>query len=254
MDYLKLTSAIILGFTSPILSPLLVGANPQNPESVEIAQVNFKQPPPHPDVPPGTVRGTGSRGNCPIAASGQGLGISLTPLIPAEGWGKTASESPTVWVYVSYNNGAGETPITGEISLEEIGTNRRLPPGKVSISLPTQSGAFPITFTSSLEPNKWYRWYLVVDCSNPEDGPTPSFSSVEGLIYPEAISPLPATPQDRLQFYAEDGFWYDAINEAGNIYCSQQPNRANLADWESLLKYGELLNEVNPKSLICPTE
>ncbi|HIK10538.1 MAG TPA: DUF928 domain-containing protein [Oscillatoriaceae cyanobacterium M33_DOE_052] len=193
------------------------------------------------------------REDCPIAASGQGLGISLTPLIPVEGWGKTASESPTVWVYVSYNNGAGETTITGEISLEERDTNRRLPPGKVSISLPTQSGAFPIHFTSALAPNTWYRWYLVVDCSTPDSGETTSVLSVEGLIYPEAISTLPATPQDRLQFYAEDGFWDDAINEAGEIYCSQ-PNDANLADWESLLKYGKLLNEVNPELLICPTK
>jgi len=60
MDYLKLTSAMMLALTSPILSPLLVGANPQNPESVEIAQLNFQQPPPPPDPPPGTVTGTGS--------------------------------------------------------------------------------------------------------------------------------------------------------------------------------------------------
>ncbi|WP_199248998.1 DUF928 domain-containing protein [[Phormidium] sp. ETS-05] len=260
MDYLNLTSAMILALTSPILSLLLVGANPQNSESVEIAQVNFEQPKPPPDDTPGSQvgtgkRGTGSRGNCPIAASGQGLGISLMPIIPEYGWGKIASESPTVWVYISYSNGAVATPITGEISIEEIDTNRRLPPGKVTISLPTQSGAFPITFASSLEANKWYRWYLVIDCTNPESGDNPSFLSTEGLIYRETISPpLPATPQERLQFYANKGFWYDAINEAGEIYCRQPPDIANLNDWKSLWQDGNFPNELNPELLICPTE
>lgn len=278
MDYLNLTSAMILALTSLILSLLLVGANPQNSELVEIAkvkldqpnspidpgpdstkgqgsEVRFTQPKPPRDTPPDSSRPTGDRGYCSSAASGQGLGISLMPIIPESGWGKIASESPTVWVYVSYRNGAVATPITGEISIEEADTNRRLPPGKVTISLPTKSGAFPITFASSLEANKWYRWYLVIDCTNPESGDNPSFLSTEGLIYRETISPpLPPTPQERLELYANKGFWYDAINEAGEIYCRQPPDIANLTDWKSLWQDGNFPNEINPELVICPTE
>ena len=107
--------------------------------------VNFRQPEPPPDAPKsGRAKGGASRGKCSVASSTLEKQLTLIPLLPSSGWGLTVSESPTLWVYISYPSGRfeGGTPLRAELSVEERETDSKLEPLSYPLELPKTSGIF----------------------------------------------------------------------------------------------------------------
>ena len=85
-------------------------------------QLGFKQPDYEGDAPSGRDRGTGSRGDCPLADAGRKGELELIPLIPTDSRGLTTKASPTLWVEVSYSSNQRAKELFGELSVEDAQT------------------------------------------------------------------------------------------------------------------------------------
>ena len=219
--------------------------------------VSFRQPKPPPDAPKiGRGQGGASRGQCSLASSTSE--INLTPLLPANGWGLTASESPTLWVYISYPSDwfDGGIPLAAELSVEERETDTKLEPKSYPLELPKTSGIFSISLPHSLEPNKWYRWYLVVNCQR-ENYFTNNVLQIEGFLhrselnnwknYSESLS-----PSELISLYTDNHIWYDAFHQAALLHCNNLSDNELRNYWQTLLKSDEVeLDEVSDRSFIC---
>ena len=256
----KITLAYTIAFSLASLTsypePLQAQPNKTPSNASESVQVGFKQPDYEGNAPSGRDRGTGSRGDCAIAASGTKGEIALTPLMPSDSRGLTVSESPTVWVKVSYNSDQGENELSGEFSLEDAQSYRKLPPKRISVTLPRTSGVFSIPIPHSLEVNKWYRWYLVLDCNSQDSSSSDSVLAIEGMVQrvklPGSESQLATqTPQERIAIYADQGIWYDALNETVKLSCSNPPSAA-LGEPLKVLLRDVGLDGVAQNHLICP--
>ena len=220
--------------------------------------VNFKQPKPPPDAPKiGRGQGGASRGKCSVVNSSSK--ITLTPLLPSDGWGLTASESPTLWVNVTYPSGKfeGEIPLTAELSVEERKTDRKLEPKSYPLELPRSSGIFSITLPHSLESNKWYRWYLVVNCQT-ENSSLSDVLQIEGFLQRRELNELAykaesLSSSELVNLYAENHIWYDAFDEAALLHCNNWSDNELKDYWQTLLKSDEVeLDDVSDLYILCP--
>ena len=183
---------------------------------------SFKQPEP-PDDAPKTERGSAERTYCPLMASN----VTLTPLIPKSNWGYTTSEKPKVWVYIDYKNKPKHS-ISGELSLldknDDWVTEKR-----TTISIPSISGAFPLDIPNLPEFDQHYKWILEIDCGDYKN------INVEGYIYKKDISNLiNLNLQEKIIYYQQEGIWYDALNEATNLYCQDPRYLQDLLTLENL--------------------
>jgi hypothetical protein len=224
--------------------------------------VNFKQPEPPPDAPKsGRAKGGASRGECSLASSTLKEELTLIPLLPSNGWGLTVSESPTLWVYISYPsgrfNGETERHLTAELSVEERETDLKLEPKSYPLELPKTSGIFSVSLPHSLGSNKWYRWYLVVDCQG-ENISGNDVLQIEGFLYRKGLNDLTkpsesAMPSELVRFYIDNHIWYDAFHEAALLHCNNRSNNELKNYWQTLLKIDAVeLDEVSDHFLICP--
>ena len=217
-------------------------------------QIDFKQPDYSGDAPSGRERGTGSRGDCSIADSSQKPKLTLTPLIPSDSRGLTINESPTVWIYVSYKSGTANKEISGEFSLEDTRTNRKVIPKNIAVTLPTTSGFFSIPIVQALEINNWYRWYLSVECNSEEFSSNNSVLSVQGMVkqvnLPEPKNKL--EKEELITFYSKAGIWYDTLNEAASLYCGNPNNDVLAKLWTPLLQDDLVqLDAISQEPLSC---
>ena len=219
-------------------------------------QLAFKQPDYEGDAPSGRDRGTGSRGNCPLAA-GREEKVNLIPLIPKDSRGLTSKASPTLWVQVSYASNQRAKELFAELSVEDTQTFSKLAPKTMSVELPTSSGVFSILLSHSLEMNKWYRWYLILDCNSPDSSGRGSVISVQGMVkrveLPEFENQLATQDlQERIKVYAEQGLWYDVLDETAQLSCSEEKNGASTQSWQVLLTDDEVaLDDIAQTPLIC---
>ena len=126
------------------------------------------------------------------------------------------------------------------------------------VELPKSSGVFSIPLSHSLEVNKWYRWYLILDCNSPDSSGSDSVMSVQGMVkrveLPEVENQLATQdPQERIKVYAERGIWYDALDDGAQLSCTKEQNRAIAPFWQILLKDDEVaFDEIAQTPLICP--
>lgn len=220
--------------------------------------VKFKQPKPPPDAPKvGRGQGGASRGKCSFTDSSST--VALTPLIPTNGWGLTASESPTLWVYIAYPSGKREeaTPLTAELSVEERKTDTKLEPKSYPIELPQSSGIFSIALPHSLELDKWYRWYLVANCQTANS----SFDDVlqiEGVLQRQELNDFKnktesLTPSELISLYTENHLWYDTFHQAVLLHCDERGDNELKNYWQTLLKSDAVkLDEIGNRPIICP--
>ncbi len=232
---LILLTNILINFyllTSPII------ANP----------VSFKQPEPPPDSPKtGRAKGGASRGQCLLANSTSE--VKITPLLPVDGWGLTASTSPTLWLYISYSSDTIDKTIKAELSVEERKTDRKLEPKSYSFELPKSSGIFSITVPYSLDVNNWYRWYLVVNCQ-PQSSLPNDILELGGFIYRKELN-VPNS-SNLVDFYITNNAWYDAFNQAALLHCKSRADQEFKDYWRSLLKSEDVgLGELSDRSIIC---
>jgi hypothetical protein len=197
-------------------------------------QLNFMPPPP-PVVgaPTGRRRGGSSRGVCKKYES-------LTALVPVAGesvWGLTSAERPTFWFFVPEALTAN-LPI--EFVLQDEADNyiykttvrgSEMRSGIVSLSVPPT--------IAPLEIGKPYRWTFSLYC----DRNKPSASVfVQGSIQRVPLAPTlqrqleTAMPRERINLYAANGIWHDALTNLAQLRQTNPEDAALIADWESLLK------------------
>jgi hypothetical protein len=215
-----------------------VQAQPFNRTQIE-KPIIFNAPPPPPDVGAPTQRSqAGSRGceQTNEQSSSSNEEKLLTALVPAYQttdddlvWGLTTSERPTFWFYVPYTL---TSKYTSEFVLKDDRGNyvykikfsgKGTPPGIVSIRLGP---------TVSLETNKDYTWYFLLYC-----GARSPDNYINGFIRrverPNLEKQLRSTsPRERVILYAEQGIWYEALNELIQL---SRDNGKRDRDWTSLL-------------------
>jgi hypothetical protein len=196
--------------------------------------VSMFEPPPGRDAPRGGTAGGGTRpvGRAclvnPSAKSG-----SLTALSPGHHLGLTQRNRPNLIVYVPQT-----TAQMAEFSLFDQQMN-----GIYQVSIPiTQTGLISIPFPDaapSLTQNQPYYWTLALAC-NPTD-------RTEDLVvggWIEQAEPSNSLKQhlaqagtlEQISLYAQQGFWYDALNTLIELERTQ-PNNPELArTWAQLLQ------------------
>ena len=202
----------------------------------------FQQPPPPDDAPDGRRRGTGSRSSLDNS-------VTITPLIPSDSWGYTTSENPKIWAYIDYSSARQNKQIPGRFSLQDPSTNKKMSPGLIFVTLPRKSGAFSIR-VPYLPPNKMYRWYLVINDS--EDGGVFVDGWVRRVEDRELKHQLAQakTAREHYSLYAQQGLWYDALNEAAEIRCNN-PQNSSLNDPLAILLKAVQLAEIAQTPVMC---
>lgn len=216
----------------------------------------FKQPDYPNDAPRRRERGTASRGNCILGTSGTAGKVMLSAIVPAQNWGLTVSQSPRFWIKVAYDSDNFEPELLGKFYLEKADTNERLP--LIVVRLPKTSSVLDISLPYSLEVNQWYRWYLLLDCPLESSSSRNTVLWVEGLVQRIERSNLESqleikTSEQRITFYAKEGIWYDALDEAAKLRCRNLQNSALAKLWLDLLKDDDVgLEQLAQVQLVCP--
>lgn len=207
-------------------------------------------PPLPPDLgaPKGRSRGGASRGTCTQSQA-------MHAVLPSQSnrtYDLTTSDHPTLWFYLPERPNP-ETRL--EFVLQDAADNYiykttfiqpNASAGLISVTVPEQSAA--------LVTNASYRWTLSIQC-NPNRPSQISF--IRGGIQKVAIAPHQAsslstalTAADRTataQFYAQQGYWSDAITIlAQTLQAQPDPSATQL--WQDLLAQSGMTN-LQPPSI-----
>ncbi len=243
--WLKLIQKLLQIISSVILAlglfPNAASANQniQSPQNValpyhssptsQLARIYFDLPPK--GAPGGRDNGSTRDPSCPKLVDQK-----LTALTPATNIGLTISERPTFWLFIPY-----QTMPTSYVKLEledeqnnvkyQQSLQLNKTPGIVKITLPANS--------PPLEVDKPYHWILTFVC-NPEN-------NKEDLAVNGYVQRIPLEPnisqqldavkniRERVMIYAENGVWFDALNELANARISNPDNELINTDWAELL-------------------
>lgn len=211
-------------------SPL--GAQPSRGEISKFPTSLSNQQPPDfsGDGRPGGRTGGGSRTPCPRVNA-----PFTTALIPINNLGKTVTERPTVWFYVPYSPQAAPA---GEFVLQEENGNEVY---RTAFTLPATPGFVSFSTPLAVEPlkvNKLYRWYFKLYCEQQRSS-TPVF--VEGWVQRVEKTPaldrqLQAARSREYVVYADNGIWYDALNDLAQLRLNNPSNSLFTDDWANLLR------------------
>jgi hypothetical protein len=194
------------------------------------SRITFR--PPNRGAPPVTS-GAASRGDWGDCTSSSD---ALTALIPTSSLGLSASQEPTLLVYVP------ETSATLlELTLEnEDGTEILY---QQTLDAPASAGIVKLNLadyaSAPLERGTLYRWYVSLICDTEDLSRN---AVVAGWVEPVEPSPAlvnslqQADPQDHPRLYAEAGIWYDTLQALVDLHQSQPQNAMLAADWQALLQ------------------
>ncbi|WLT39140.1 DUF928 domain-containing protein [Synechocystis sp. B12] len=152
--------------------------------------------------PPRTVLG-GSRNNC--AHNGD---LPLTALIPQSYEGRVGFAPPTLYVYFPYDE-QESYPVRITVMTADKGVIYQS-----DFSAPGKAGLLPIALPEDLEltKNVVYRWRFEVQ-SVPLDYVEGNFSLEPEEISLSLLASLAmVSPIERLEFYLEQGWWYESIH------------------------------------------
>lgn len=247
LDPIKLVLVLTLSSTSLLSSFSLVVAqskptqtsqptSPQPPKS-ETPKVDLPTLPPGP--PPGGRRyGGARRGSCPDVKT------PLTALVPSTEqppsvtnvWGFTTEEHPQLWFYLPYTKSSG---YPAEFVLLDDETKDSV--YKTAIALPSKAGIIKVPIPEnvpSLQVGKQYRWFFNVYCDLQKQS-TPIY--VEGVINRKNLSQnlvkqlQKAQPVQKVNIYANNGFWYDALTTLGELRQTNPQNHTLQTQWRDLL-------------------
>lgn len=211
--------------------------------------ITFIEPDYNQDAPGGRERGTGSRSVC-SADHPNAQNLSLNALTPNQTRGLTTREKPSIWINVKYPNDKNPPQdMAAQFSLEDVTSNTKVIKD-IPVKLPSASGTIKVDVPHTLEPGKWYRWYLVVDCGAMDLSEKNTVVSTEGLIQRQQTeldleNPAEKTDSETLaKAYALKGIWYDALDEAAQLKCQKNNLDNNQEVW------GDLLTQVNLEKLV----
>ncbi|MGH8000916.1 MAG: DUF928 domain-containing protein [Brasilonema sp.] len=205
------------------VNSLPVGQNPTlEPKGQFNQSLIFAAPPPPPDIgEPGKRTEAGSRGcggntNKSLASVSQ---KRLTALVPVYSkselvYAATIAEHPSFWFYVPYSSSFAY----GEFVLEDESQNQTIyktslteTPGVISLNLPSKA--------APLEIGKRYHWYFNIYCQKDKQ----IIANVEGYVKREQLNSAlktqleKATPSQRVNLYATNGIWYEALSAASTL-------------------------------------
>ena len=211
------------------------------------------QPPPPPDAPNRRPRGTASRGRCANPSSTGLAEPTLTLIVPESNWGLTNRDLPTLWATVTYPQGKAEAVTAGEYELDVRPMDASLKLIRFPVQLPHTSGTFQIPFPFALQPNQGYRLYLIQKC-DAQISVVPEIILFESFIQrlgPTALD-VPKVSKERVAFYAAQGVWFDAFNEAAQLACNRPLNGGVADAWQVLLKDHTVnLGDITQAPLLC---
>ncbi|MBR8827587.1 MAG: DUF928 domain-containing protein [Gomphosphaeria aponina SAG 52.96 = DSM 107014] len=220
-------------------------------EESNSVKITFVRPTVNPKqgTPTGTEEGAGSHnGSCRL--DNQQTDIEpLIALVPEEKvanaldtyvWGKTTLSHPTLWFYTAY---PPHTHAELEIQNEEENLIYRTylplnnPPGFVSFTLPNTSPELKI--------GAKYLWYLYIKC-NGEDTPDDVISAWIERI---ALNPGKLRELDLVNFFAENGIWYDTITNLDQLRQNNPAEESYASIWSNLLQQVGL-NKISQKPVV----
>ncbi len=176
---------------------------------------------------PSTTGTGGSRPGCPemvkpIAA--------MAPL--KSNWGETIADRPTLWFYQPYQGDSIELSFIDETT--QTATFKQIypsnsSPGIIPLKIPTTAPALKI--------NQIYRWQINFICNSK----TQQAYSVSGTIVRREVSQnlnyrlKRAKPENRITILANQGLWFDTVNEMALMMRSVPKDPIVRQNWRSLL-------------------
>lgn len=199
---------------------------------------------------PTRTTGAGTRGgletSCPI------VGKPLTALLPSNNFGVTVAPYPTFFVFMP--NLSSQTPPPVEFLLEDAGGNEVYKAnfqtngksGIIALNLPTQAGLAP------LEVGQDYKWSFSIICQSIER--SRDISVEGGIRRVELNSTLSnqikqASPQKRVELYAEAEIWQDALATMAQLRRDYPSDQAIAQSWSKLMTAAGL-NDLAQESLL----
>lgn len=189
--------------------------------------------PPDQGAPVGRQQGGAGRGTCQEYES-------LTALVPVTQdmvWGQTATDHPSFWFYVpqalmpdafiEFVVLDAADDYVYSVRLADIDMEA----GLIHFALPPS--AEPLAVGSS------YSWTLSIYC-NPEDQSESIF--VSGVVQRVAAPamPIPDSPLEQGQFYADQGLWYDALHALALAHKGDRTQSDLAQAWSALLQQAGL--------------
>ncbi|MBD1867731.1 DUF928 domain-containing protein [Cyanobacteria bacterium FACHB-471] len=142
-----------------------------------------------------------------------------TALVPEDGKGATAMESPVVWFYMPYTN---QDVTTVEFSVHDRNETTTL--YRSSVQVAEVPGVMGITIPIALEMEEAYQWKLMINCGSENYGHRDF--ALDGWI--TRTTPDPA--------FEWNGVWYDALTELATRYRSNPEDTAVRTAWINLLE------------------
>lgn len=241
---------LALSATYLIANSRLVLAQSKKENNSRTQNINISFEPPNRGTPK-SQDGTGSRGNCLDTPN-------LPPLKSLGGRSNlkfTASDRPTIWVYIPYT----QTEATyGDFSLQQgdeeiyrVRFQMMAKPGIIGIALP--SSIAPLKLGTS------YRWYIDINCSN-DNFSTPT--SLTGIIEKTALVAnmtseleLNSNSLNQVATYAQYGIWYDAVTKLAQLRLEEPKNPIFEQAWRQLLSDRDVnLAEISSASILGNVE
>lgn len=188
----------------------------------------------------GTPKGNSTPGITRPNATCPKTDKDLTALIANNNSDYTRSEHPTLWFYIPYGNSqisSLEFVLLDESEHQTIyrtGVKLEDKPGIIKVTIPSDS-------KYTLEPDKSYRWYLLLDCTSKQNEPA---LVVDGWIKRIIDNSYPKTE-----------IWYDQINEVAQQHFIDPNNQQTKQVWTNLLKslgYDWVIQEPLVKANLTP--
>ncbi len=203
------------------------------PESTIAASPNWRvlYRPPNRGAP-GTTGTGGSRPGCPAMTKPI---AAIAPL--KSNWGETIAARPTLWFYQPYQGEAIELSLIDETTQTAAFKQRYKSNNK--------SGIIPLKIpetASALKINQIYRWQINFICN----GKTQQAYSVAGTIVRRDVSQnlnyrlKQAKPENRITILANQGLWFDTVNEMALMMRSAPKDPIVRNNWRSLLSQPEV--------------
>ncbi|WP_310424780.1 DUF928 domain-containing protein [Chamaesiphon sp. VAR_48_metabat_135_sub] len=242
-------------------------------EAIAAAVFKFKLPPPPPNrgIAGNRVGGASRISSKDPTNEGTNSDRHLTALVPeyrnsvgseiTKVWGLTTNEYPTLYFYIPYTKKSIshiDFIIADGDNLEHRTVYRDVIlspkyPGIINFSLPQTSAPLKI--------DKLYQWELKLTMNRQLDKEI----SVKGWIQRSGLNSdsidstggrlaqriKQESPNRQAAFYAENGFWYDALATLAELRIQRPKDLAIIEDWNNILKsvnLGKLANKPFVKS------
>jgi hypothetical protein len=171
-------------------------------------------------------------------------------------WGQTIAAHPTFWFYIP-----AATPSLRSVEFV-LQDDRDNDVYRAAVAMPAKPGIIGVRLPSNQPPlnlNQNYHWFLKTEMAVSCDRQNSIVfkDSVEGWV--QRVTPTAAirsqietaTPQQRVDLYAQQGFWYDAIDAIAEQRLQQPQDAALKADWNGLLQSANLGDLVPQPLLSC---